>query len=238
MILTTVFSLWQSSPFLSCHKACDSAGSLLLPRWLSLHLMCFPLLSLHLHWMCPNTLFSPIWEPKGFFWWTLVHLHFPSQWYDLAHAGCLPPYSLMVSWKDFRIINSFWKGPQGHLVQHPAQSKSKSGGNCSSGVRMLEAHLCTVHKVKILLHSQDRKPDFPAQPAAGHSRRTQGLWRSCQDNHLSSEQCLQWIQGHPSFTTWIQPWSSRNLEVSSLLCPPLTAWPLLYPFHHTRNGCW
>lgn len=92
---------------------------------------------------------------------------------------------------------------------------------------MLEAPLCTLHKVKILLHSQYRKSDFPVQPAAGCSYRSQGLWRRYQDNHLSSEWCLQWIQRLPSLKTWIQQCCSGNSEVSSLLCPSLTAWLLL-----------
>lgn len=56
------------------------------------------------------------------------HIHFSRWAFHLT--------SLMVSWKNFGIINSFWKGPGGHLVQHPAQSKSKSGANCSSWIRI------------------------------------------------------------------------------------------------------
>lgn len=88
----------------------------------------------------------------------------------------LPPY------QSDGVLEEFWD----HKFILEGISRSSSPASCSKQIQiwwqlqlrgedMLEAPLCTLHKAKILLHSQHRKPDFPVQPAAGCSCRSQGL---------------------------------------------------------------
>lgn len=104
----------------------------------------------------------------------------------------LPPY------QSDGALEGFWD----HKFILEGTSRSSSPASCSKQNQTwwqlqfrdedtLETPLCTVHKVKILVHIQYRKSDFPVQPAAGVSYRSQSLCRRYQDNHLSSERCLQ-----------------------------------------------
>lgn len=88
----------------------------------------------------------------------------------------LPPY------QSDGVLERFWD----HKFILEGTLRSYSPASCSKQIKiwwqlqfrsedMLEAPLCTLSKLKILLHSQYRKPDFPAQPAAGGSCRSQGL---------------------------------------------------------------